>query len=124
MVVDNLYDDTLSLKSCSLAAHTFVASSRIHIFKKIEIAPPKGKGTGGPTPCQKLLKLLISSPHIARLVEDLSIVLSWGHSDVDCVWDDAHSDEDADLWIMTGRTLTLVLPLLDLKRVSKFRKWQ
>ncbi|KAJ7367628.1 hypothetical protein DFH08DRAFT_828967 [Mycena albidolilacea] len=111
MVVDNLYDDTLSLKSCSLVAHTFVASSRIHIFKKIEIAkeiaPLKGKG---PTPCQKLLKLLISSPHIARLVEDLSIVLSWGHSDVDYVWDDAHSDQDVDLWIMTGRTLTLVLP--------------
>jgi hypothetical protein len=50
----------------------------------------------------------------------LSIVLSGGHSDADyvCIWDDAHSDEDVDLWIMTGRTLTLVLPRLDLKRIS------
>ncbi|KAJ6588072.1 hypothetical protein B0H19DRAFT_900559, partial [Mycena capillaripes] len=40
MVVDNLHDDIPSLESCSLAARTFLASTRTHIFNKIEIKPP------------------------------------------------------------------------------------
>ncbi|KAJ7832841.1 hypothetical protein B0H14DRAFT_2309282, partial [Mycena olivaceomarginata] len=78
IVVNNLQDDTPSLKACSLTAHTFVPSARIHIFKRIEIMPPNDNpGSKEPpsrSPCQKLLKMLNSSPHIAPFVEELSIV--------------------------------------------------
>ncbi|KAJ6572302.1 hypothetical protein B0H19DRAFT_1256195 [Mycena capillaripes] len=102
IVVDNLHDDLPSLNSCSLAARTFVASARIHIFRKAEILPPP-KPRPSQTPCQKFHKLLTSSPHIAPLVEELSVVLG---------------SERHVSWITTCRTLPLVLSLLNLKRIS------
>ncbi|KAJ7802544.1 hypothetical protein B0H14DRAFT_2891940 [Mycena olivaceomarginata] len=103
LVVDNLHEDIATLKSCSLAAPTFVTSARIHIFKHIEITPPK-RNTGL-SPCQKLLDLLTSSPHLAPLVDDLCIVL---------IGPDAQTGP----WIEAEATLPIVLSLLHLKRIS------
>ncbi|KAJ6569863.1 hypothetical protein DFH09DRAFT_1362997 [Mycena vulgaris] len=107
LIVDNLHDDIPALKSCSLAARTFVSSTRTHIFKKIEITPPP-VGNNRQSPCQKLYKLLTSSPHIlAPLVDELCIVLVGQYPTKPHV-----------TWIMAGRTLSLILPLLDLRRIS------
>ncbi|KAJ6572311.1 hypothetical protein B0H19DRAFT_681672 [Mycena capillaripes] len=115
IVLDNLHDDIPSLRSCSLSARTFVISARIHIFQKIEILPPASP-TSSPNACQRFYKLLTSSPHIAPLVEELSIVLV----DPDTTYDlDGDNFNDRRVpWVMDDRTLFLVLPLLDLKRIS------
>ncbi|KAJ7450855.1 hypothetical protein FB451DRAFT_1410179 [Mycena latifolia] len=99
LIVDNLQDDISTLRCCSLTARAFVSSSQRHIFRKIQIIPPPVDNSQ--SSCQKLYKLLSSSPHVAPLVEDLTIVL-----------------EPHTTWIMTGRTLSLVLPLLNPKRIS------
>ncbi|KAF8183028.1 hypothetical protein K438DRAFT_1767086 [Mycena galopus ATCC 62051] len=131
IVVDNLHDAISSLQSCALAARTFLPSARIHIFRKIEITPPKKRpeenslphGTPSATKCQKLLKLLTSTSHIAPLVDELCIVLMGSSSDADYP-DDAPSSsyyglyQKADSWIMTSRTLSLIIHALNLKRIS------
>ncbi|KAJ6572301.1 hypothetical protein B0H19DRAFT_1256194 [Mycena capillaripes] len=116
MVVDNLHDDIPSLKSCSLAARTFVSSARIHIFRKIEILPPL-KPLSSRNPCQRFHKLLTSSPHIAPLVEELSVVLVGSETSFAYDDDGLYLEERHVTWVMAGRTLPLILPLLDLKRI-------
>ncbi|KAJ7178175.1 hypothetical protein C8R46DRAFT_1076042 [Mycena filopes] len=118
IIVDNLHDDIPSLKSCALTARAFVGSAQIHIFHRVEINPPRDRNSASPTPCQKLYNLLVSSPHIAPLVTDLSVVLVGSETSFEC---DAHGlylNDRQVTWIMTGRTLALVLPLLNLKRIS------
>ncbi|KAJ7178248.1 hypothetical protein C8R46DRAFT_1329365 [Mycena filopes] len=114
IIVDNLHDDTShapSLRSCALTARAFVRSAQIHIFQRVEIKPPRDRIVPSPTPCQKLYDLLVSSPHIAPLVTNLSIVLAEPGS--------AYEREQQKVpWVMTGRTLALILPLLNLKRIS------
>ncbi|KAJ7306749.1 hypothetical protein DFH08DRAFT_1088818 [Mycena albidolilacea] len=99
-IVDNIHHDIPSLKSCSLAARPFVDSARKHIFRKIEITHPLSSYSNT---CELFYKLLCSSPHIAPLVEDLCIV---------------SSDSDRRNWAMSSGTLCLVLPLLNLTRIS------
>ncbi|KAK7042582.1 hypothetical protein R3P38DRAFT_321333 [Favolaschia claudopus] len=79
-VIDELSDDIPALKSCALAARTFVAPTRRHIFKKIELTPPKGESS---SPCQRFLELLTEGPHIVPLIEELCIVLAGTSCDVD-----------------------------------------
>ncbi|KAK7007698.1 hypothetical protein R3P38DRAFT_1661960 [Favolaschia claudopus] len=79
-VIDELHDDIPTLKSCALAARTFVAPARRHIFKKIELTPPKGESS---STCQRFLELLTEGPHIVPLVEELCIVLAGKGCDVD-----------------------------------------
>lgn len=70
-VVDNLHDDSCSLKSCSLAASAFLSSARVHIFSSISLLPPASHKIRN---CQKFHTLLHHSPHLAPLVKDLRIV--------------------------------------------------
>ncbi|KAJ7306753.1 hypothetical protein DFH08DRAFT_513675 [Mycena albidolilacea] len=120
IILDIIRDDIASLKCCSLAARTFVTSARKHIFKKIEISHPLSS-------CEMFHKLLCSSPHIAPLVEDLCIVSVLETHPL--FGSDMLSDPDRgrlrlelDMrrvsWVMSSGTLTLVLPLLNLKRIS------
>ncbi|KAJ7306743.1 hypothetical protein DFH08DRAFT_513527 [Mycena albidolilacea] len=105
-IVDILHDDGPSLKSCSLAARTFVISARKHIFKKIEILSSSDTS-------QRFYELLCSSPHIAPLVEDLCIASVLEKFPVTCAYLDPSGD------YMSGRALSLILPLLtELKRIS------
>ncbi|KAJ7111324.1 hypothetical protein C8R44DRAFT_883138 [Mycena epipterygia] len=116
LIVDNLCDDIPSLKSCSLAARTFSGSVRAHIFRKVEITPPLPGKTH--SPCQQLYKLLTSTPYIAPLIDELHIVLVGSETCFEYDEDGQYLVEQQVPWVMTGRTLSLVLPLLDLKRIS------
>jgi hypothetical protein len=102
MILDNIRDDIPSLESCSLVARAFVASTRKHIFKKTEVLSSSDA-------CQRFYKLLSSSPHIALLVKDLCIV---------SVFPETPVNADSYGGYMAGRTLSLILPLLDLTRIS------
>ncbi|KAJ7859100.1 hypothetical protein B0H13DRAFT_2356215 [Mycena leptocephala] len=117
IIVDNLHDDILSLKSCSLTARTFVRSARTRIFNKIEIAPPSNP-TSSNNPCQKLHRLLTSSPQIAPLVNELCIVLVGSETSFEYDSDGQYLEDRHITWIMARSRLSLILPLLDLKRIS------
>ncbi|KAJ7777101.1 hypothetical protein B0H16DRAFT_948171 [Mycena metata] len=111
-VLDNLHDDIPTLKACSLAARIFLTSARIHLFNKIEITPPLATHD----PSQQFYDLLLSSPYIAPLVDELCIVLGPETS----FKYDSHGSylHGHDPWIMTESPLFLILPLLNLKRIS------
>ncbi|KAJ6455470.1 hypothetical protein C8R45DRAFT_1111495 [Mycena sanguinolenta] len=118
IIVDNIHDDIPSLGSCSLAARTFVNSARAHLFKKIQINPP---GDPPLSSCEKFYQLLSSSPHIAPLVEDLCIVtLSAVDLGTPIIGDldEEQMQQHQVSWITGDTTLSLVLPLLNLKRIS------
>jgi hypothetical protein len=118
VIVHNLREDIPSLKSCSLAARAFVVSAQIHIFKRIEIMPPTDPLSSSNS-CQKLYKLLTLSPHLARLVDELCIVLVGPETSFEYDSDGQYLEDRHVTWIMRERrTLALVLPLLDLKRIS------
>ncbi|KAJ7450848.1 hypothetical protein FB451DRAFT_716663 [Mycena latifolia] len=116
LIVDNLQDDISTLKCCSLTARAFVSSSQRHMFRKIQITPPPLDNSQ--SSCQKLCKLLSSSPHVAPLVEDLIIVLVGSETSFDYDSDGEWLTKPHTTWIMTGRTLSLVLPLLNPRRIS------
>ncbi|KAJ7700512.1 hypothetical protein B0H17DRAFT_1047411 [Mycena rosella] len=117
LIVDHLHADIPALKACSLAARSFVASTRPHIFRKVEVTPPL-PGNTSQTSCQRLYKLLTSSPHIAPLVEDLTIVLVGSETSFEYDEDGQWLTKPHATWVMAGRTLSLVLPLLKLRRIS------
>ncbi|KAJ6456070.1 hypothetical protein C8R45DRAFT_1034821, partial [Mycena sanguinolenta] len=117
LIVDNLHDDIPSLKSCSLTARAFVGSAQTWIFNKVEILPPKRRDDQD-SPCRKFHKLLTRSPRSASLVDELQIVLVG--SETSFAYDEKgdYLEERHVPWVMSGRTLSLVLALLDLKRIS------
>ncbi|KAF7357378.1 hypothetical protein MSAN_01333800 [Mycena sanguinolenta] len=117
LIVDNLHDDIPSLESCSLTARSFVSSAQTYLFNKVEILPPKNRDDPN-SPCRKFHKLLTSSPHIAPLVDELEIVLVGSETSFAYDEDGDYLEERHVPWVMSGRTLSLVLSLLDLKRIS------
>ncbi|KAJ7766356.1 hypothetical protein DFH07DRAFT_352284 [Mycena maculata] len=117
LTVDHLRGDISTLKSCCLAARTFVSSAQAHVFNKIDILPPSLDGARS-SPCQKLYKLLTSSPHLAPLVNELHIVIVGSETSFDFNSDGEYLVEPHVPWIMTGRSLALVLRLLNLKRIA------
>jgi hypothetical protein len=117
VILDNLHDDIPSLKSCSLAARTMVSSARTLIFRKIEIKPPD-PFSSSPNTCQRFYKLLTASPHIAPIVEELCVVTVGLEMPFGYTPDGEYLPERPVTWVMGDRTLPLILPLLDLKRIS------
>ncbi|KAJ7641804.1 hypothetical protein FB45DRAFT_901049 [Roridomyces roridus] len=115
LIVDNLEGDTASLKSCCLAARTFVQRSQIHLFQKVEFRPPAPDGSGNNP--QKFYQSLILSPHLATLVQNLRIVTIVGHFGEDrAVDDDVQYYRPS--WVTETGTLALLIPLLNLKHIS------
>ncbi|KAJ7614156.1 hypothetical protein FB45DRAFT_1064961 [Roridomyces roridus] len=110
LIVCNLAGDAPSLRSCSLAARTFVHPSQSLLFKRIDILPPTRSGDD---PCQKFHQTIISSPHLASLVQDLRLVLAVGDQD-----EPSAAGDPRPSWILSGKTLSLMLPLLRLKHIS------
>ncbi|KAJ7607568.1 hypothetical protein FB45DRAFT_947927 [Roridomyces roridus] len=118
LVVQNIADDKESLRSCSLAARPFVRPTQVHLFKKIEILPPTPHKSGD-NPCQKFQKTIASSPHLATLVHELRIVLVGSETSFAIDAEGSYTSERRPTWIMSGRTLALVLPaLIRIKRIS------
>ncbi|KAJ6480845.1 hypothetical protein C8R45DRAFT_1100429 [Mycena sanguinolenta] len=111
LIVDNLHNDIPNLKSCSLTTRTFVGSAQTWIFNKVEILPPKNQDDQD-SPCEKFYELLMRSPHIASLVDELQIVLVGSETSF------AFDEERHVPWVIFGETLSVVLALLDLKRIS------
>ncbi|KAJ7610068.1 hypothetical protein FB45DRAFT_875882 [Roridomyces roridus] len=109
LIVGNLAGDAPSLKSCSLTAQAFVRPSQMLLFRSIEILPPTPSHSGD-NPCQRFYKQLSSSSHLASYVRQLHIVLKVR------VKDQVTANDPS--WIMSGRTLSLVLPLLTLNHIS------
>ncbi|KAF7370245.1 hypothetical protein MSAN_00655400 [Mycena sanguinolenta] len=117
LIVDNLRDDIPSLKSCSLIARAFVGTAQTWLFNKVEILPPKSRDDQD-SPCWTFHRLLTRSPHIVSLVYELQIVLVGSETSF-ARDDDRELLEERHLpWVMSGDTLSLVLALLDLKRIS------
>ncbi|KAJ6455472.1 hypothetical protein C8R45DRAFT_944116 [Mycena sanguinolenta] len=79
-----------------------------HLFKKIQINPP---GDPPLSSCEKFYQFLSSSPHIAPLVEDLCVVTV-------LVDPETLDEEHQASWITGDTTLSLILPLLNLTRIS------
>ncbi|KAF7367303.1 hypothetical protein MSAN_00792400 [Mycena sanguinolenta] len=117
LIVDNLHDDIPSLKSCSLTARAFVGSAQTWLFNSVEILPPKSRDDQD-SPCRRFYKLLTRSPHIAPLIEELQIVLVGSETSAYDAEGGYYLEERHVPWVMSGRTLSLVLALLNLKRIS------
>ncbi|KAJ6588045.1 hypothetical protein B0H19DRAFT_1226004, partial [Mycena capillaripes] len=66
----------------------------------------------------KFREPLTLSSHIAALVDELCIVLVGSKTPFGYDSDGDYLSERHVPWIMTDKTLSLVLPLLDLKRIS------
>ncbi|KAJ6628006.1 hypothetical protein B0H10DRAFT_321069 [Mycena sp. CBHHK59/15] len=107
VVVDELHADMASLAACALSFRTMVASAQMHLFYKVTLAPPPAASKGGlkkASQCQRLAKILSSSPHLIPLIKDLRII------------DD---DPNSESWMVnSARSLSTILPLLTLKRIS------
>ncbi|KAJ7766382.1 hypothetical protein DFH07DRAFT_955433 [Mycena maculata] len=120
LIVDHLSGDISTLKSCCLAARAFVPSAQAHVFNKIDILPPSLDGAR-PSPCEKLYKLLTTSPHLTPLVNELNIVIVGSETSFDFNSDGEYLVEPHVPWIMSEGSegsLALVLRLLDLKRIA------
>ncbi|KAG5638216.1 hypothetical protein H0H81_001217 [Sphagnurus paluster] len=71
-IIDHLYDDTLTLNSCSLVCHAWLPTSRLHLFSKISL-----KVTPAVAPselCKRLHRLLTSSPYIIPYIRELDVL--------------------------------------------------
>ncbi|KAJ6569882.1 hypothetical protein DFH09DRAFT_1080615 [Mycena vulgaris] len=107
LIVDNLHDDIPALKSCSLAARTF--KNRNNTASGWQKSPkPLREALQAPD---------FVSPH-STAVDELCIVLVGSETSFEYDEEGQYLTEPHVTWIMTGRTLSLVLPLLDLRRIS------
>ncbi|KAJ7608208.1 hypothetical protein FB45DRAFT_1130068 [Roridomyces roridus] len=98
------------LARCTYLRPSLVHPSQSLLFKRVDILPPKRSGDD---PCQKLHQTITSSPHLASLVHDLRLVLA--------VENEEKSSAAGDLrppWILSGETLSQMLPLLRLKHIA------
>ncbi|KAJ7608360.1 hypothetical protein FB45DRAFT_1129558 [Roridomyces roridus] len=106
LIVDDLEGDSSCLKSCCLAARTFVRPAQSHLFKQIKLHPPTP--TGGDL--RRFYATITVSPHIAAFVRDLRIMI-----------EDPSEDFSHRSWVMTEESqqmLAHTLPLLKLKHIS------
>ncbi|TFK22216.1 hypothetical protein FA15DRAFT_657705 [Coprinopsis marcescibilis] len=75
-VIDHLYNDFSTLKSCSSVSKAWSPTSRYHLFTKVSLkAGSSGHGvTSFPSArCQRLLSVIESSPEIGGYIRELDI---------------------------------------------------
>ncbi|KAF7338779.1 hypothetical protein MSAN_02200400 [Mycena sanguinolenta] len=117
IIVDNLIiaGDVPSLKSCALAARTFVRSARTHLFQKIEISAPSSSNG-----CRQFYEILSSSPEIAPLVKELRIVLKGSNTFFAYNMPETNAEECRGVCRFSAdKTLSLVLcRLVNLTQIS------
>ncbi|KAF9050308.1 hypothetical protein BJ165DRAFT_997234 [Panaeolus papilionaceus] len=89
-ILDYNKDNIRTLRSCALVSRSFVARSQEHIFSKITLGPALG-----PYISIKLRDIFAESPHLALLVNTLSIMeVSTGSRN----------------WILSSTALSAILP--------------
>ncbi|KAJ6447473.1 hypothetical protein C8R45DRAFT_1224884 [Mycena sanguinolenta] len=101
----------------TLSSITSTTTPPTWIFNKVEILPPKNRDDED-SPCGKFHKLLTRSPHIASLVDELQILLVGSETSFAYDEDGNYLEERQGPWVMSGRTLSLVLALLNLRGIS------
>jgi len=73
-IVLNLAGDTSSLRSCSYSGSAMVKAAQRQLFYTLTIKPPTlEERRQGTSPTQKIVKLLINSPHLAHYVAQLRL---------------------------------------------------
>ncbi|KAG5640545.1 hypothetical protein DXG03_008125, partial [Asterophora parasitica] len=115
-IIDHLYDDALTLNSCSLVSPSWLATSRLHLFSKISL-----KVTPAVAPselCRRLLRLLTTSPSIKSCIRELEVVEGsplGGEAVPQAVLGGTRSST----WVTTERTFPLLLlELTHLRRLE------
>ncbi|KAF6744892.1 hypothetical protein DFP72DRAFT_974579 [Ephemerocybe angulata] len=74
-IIDQLYDDRPSLKSCSRVCRTWLPASRFHLFAKVSL---KAASLHGPASfpsacCKRLLSIIDQTPEIASCIRELEV---------------------------------------------------
>jgi len=74
-IIDHLHDDPVTLNSCALVCHTWLPTSRLHIFSKISLKVTPAAGHLAPSDsCKRLHRLFTTSPSIICHVRELEVL--------------------------------------------------
>jgi len=107
-VLDHLHDDPLTLSSCSLVCHSWLPTTRYHLFSTVAFRPRLSDSPiGQPVElCPRLHEILLVNPNLARYIRHLEI------------WEGAPGAHPSRcemgyvIWIARETTLPLVLSKL------------
>lgn len=79
-VIDHFHSDLPTLRICALVSHTWLPSSRVHIFHTVSLHPPTKSASSRlwrflekPTACQRLHLVLGASPAIVPCIRHVVI---------------------------------------------------
>jgi hypothetical protein len=74
-IIDQLHDNRPTLKSCALVCKSWLPCSRFHIFCHVSLQPPQNNifGFAKITNCQRLYRIIETSPQIVPYIRDLTI---------------------------------------------------
>lgn len=70
IIIDFLHDDIITLRACSLVSREWVASSRLHLLRSVNLHHRTRKGTSI-TDCHRLYDLISTSPELSSFVKHL-----------------------------------------------------
>ncbi|KAH9479356.1 hypothetical protein JR316_0007946 [Psilocybe cubensis] len=76
-IIDFLHDDDAALRACALVCRAWLPSSRCHLFYRLKLSgsgpSPISSSWANNTACRRIYGTLLSSPHLAAYVNELSI---------------------------------------------------
>lgn len=113
-IIDQLYNDVPSLKSCARVCKAWLPASRYHIFAKISL---KAASLHGPASfpsacCRRLLSVIEQSPEVASCIRELEVCEG---TPFHC----HHPEVDATVWAITDVGLLLLFrKLKNLRRLE------
>lgn len=105
--IDHLWDDTQTLRACSLTCRAWVPSSRLHLFRTVRVRSAED--------CVRLAALLNSSPIIARCIRKLTVSADY------CGVDPDQRGLEDDGWINTAVELLTKLECVHTLALSRLR---
>ncbi|KAF9526870.1 hypothetical protein CPB83DRAFT_857133 [Crepidotus variabilis] len=107
-IIDHLYDDSASLRSCALVCHSWLPPSRYHLFAKVSLKATSAQAEPSylVERCKRLHRTLVESPEIICNIRELEICegspLHHPHPDV----------QGSTTWVTTERSLTGLFKIL------------
>ncbi|PPQ67866.1 hypothetical protein CVT25_010305 [Psilocybe cyanescens] len=76
-IIDFLHDDDDALRACALVCRAWLPSSRCHLFYHLKLSgsgpSPISSGWAQNTACRRIFATILSSPHLASYVNELSV---------------------------------------------------